>query len=132
MAFYHGKDGVFKVGANTVAECQEWSVEDEVDVAPAPAQGQEWERINTGEKRWSGSLTCWHDMTDTNGQLAIDDAGNSVTLNLYPEGETSGLRELTGTAIVTKVTHGSAQGDNVPITIEFRGNGALTKNLVTP
>lgn len=62
------------------------------------------------------TLTVERDSADTNGQAALDTAfgdGTTVTLNLYPEGKTSGNIEITGTAYVTDRGNLTGQKNNV-------------------
>jgi hypothetical protein len=49
---------------------------------------------------WSGSVDCYHDETDTSGQMALD-PGSSVELYLYPEGADSADTYFTGTVLIT-------------------------------
>jgi len=81
---------------------------------------------SSGIKEWSGSMTCHWDETDTNGQVAMT-VGASVTLNLYPEGATTGDKYYTGTATITErgITT-RMDGDTIRATFSFLGNGSLT------
>ena len=63
--------------------------------------------------------------TDTTGQGALT-AGTSVTLNLYPEGDTTGYTYYTVTAIVTSISRANAIGSLVTATFSFQGTNALT------
>lgn len=124
MGTHHGKDGVVKVAANTVAEVKEFSVESQTEIVDDTVMGDAWKTHLAGQKSWSGSLTCNWDETDTNGQEALTD-GASVTLNLYPEGADTGDKYLSGTATITGITVGAAVDGVVSRTFTFTGNGAL-------
>ena len=80
---------------------------------------------------FSGSLDCFWDETDTNGQGALTN-GASVTLNLYPEGDTNGDTYYSGTALVTGVSRSASFDGMVEATISVQGTGALTSATVTP
>lgn len=129
MATYHGKDGLVKIGANTVAETTEWSLTQEIETTDDTVQGDSWKTHLVGMKSWSGSVNCFWDETDTNGQEALV-VGASVTLNLYPEGATSGDTYYTGTATVTNVAIGAAKDSVVTRNFTFMGNGAVTEATV--
>lgn len=129
MATHHGNAGSVAVGANSVAEIDEWSVEETTDTADDSAMGDAWHTHLTGQKSWRGSLTCHWDETDTNGQQALSN-GASVTLNLYPEGSGSTATYKTGTATVTRVGLTVQKDGVVQRSFEFMGNGALTEATV--
>ena len=129
MATHHGKAGVVKVGSNTVAEVTEFSVEEGVDIADDTVMGDTSKTHLIGIKEWSGSLTCFWDETDTNGQQALT-VGASVTLNLHPEGTGAGATYKTGTATIARVTLSVAKEGIVTRAFQFTGNGALTETTV--
>jgi hypothetical protein len=125
MATVDGNDGVVKVGSNTVAEVTDFSITETVQTKDDTAMGDPWMTKKPGFKSWSGSLTCHWDDTDTTGQGAMT-AGSEVTLNLYPEGDTTGDYQLTGSAIITSVGVTNNKDGIVSRSFSFEGNGALT------
>ena len=74
---------------------------------------------------FSGSVDVFFDDTDSSGQVSLT-IGSSFTLNLAPEGTTSGAYKLSGSAIVTDITRTAAHDGLVEMTIAFQGTGALT------
>lgn len=129
MATHHGKNGVVKVGSNSVAEVRDWNVNETVDTVDDTVQGDTWKTHLAGVPEWDGDMECFWDETDTNGQQALT-IGASVTLNLYPEGAGSGATYKTGTASVTGVSIGVPHDGGVSRRITFKGNGALTESTV--
>lgn len=131
MANHTGIDGLVKVSTNTVAEVQDWSITESAAVVPDSTQNDTWETNKPGMKSWSGSINALWDETDTTGQEALL-IGTEVTLNLYPEGATTGDKFWTGAAIITSrgVTVPNDQG-MITCAISFTGNGALTYGTVT-
>mgnify|MGYP000498301311 CR=1 FL=1 len=125
MATHHGNDGSVAVGANTVAEITEFSVNETGETADDSAMGDTARSHKGGKVSWTGILSCWWDETDTDGQEALT-VGASVTLNLYPEGSGSGARYATGTATITEVGVTTPQDGIVTRSFSFQGNGALT------
>lgn len=127
MATHWGVEGVVKVGSVTVAEVSQFEVTEKSNPVEDNALGDTWKShiANSGLKEWSGSLTCNWDETDTNGQGALR-AGQSVTLNLYPEGASTGDIYFTGLASI--VEYGVSVGLDGVITAKFSftGNGALS------
>ena len=129
MATHHGNNGSVSVGANGVAEIDNWTVREAADTADDSAMGDTWKSHLAGMYEWSGSLTCHWDETDTNGQEALT-RGASVTLNLYPEGSGAGATYKTGTATITEITIDVNRNGVVSRSFNFQGNGALTQTTV--
>lgn len=127
MATFTGKSGAVKVGTNAIAEVKDWSINQTAETADSTSLSSAggWRTHNQTLKAQEGSLNCFWDDTDANGQGALT-IGASVTLNLYPEGETSGDEEYSGTATITGITINSAVDGNVEASFTFQGNGALT------
>tara|TARA_B100001059_G_C17834531_1_gene587009 strand:+ start:3016 stop:3405 length:390 start_codon:yes stop_codon:yes gene_type:complete len=110
MATHAGKEGLVKVGSNTVAEVRTWTINTNADVIEDTAMGDTARTYLSGLTSADASVDLFWDETDTNGQVALA-PGSSVTLVLYPEGSTSGDTYYTGTAIVTsKSITGSFDG----------------------
>lgn len=126
-----GNEGVVKVGANAVVEVRSFELNEAVDPVEDTAMGDTHKThiAGSGHKEWSGTITCWWDKGDTNGQEALT-IGASVTLNLFPEGDASGSRQISGLASITGIGVPVNMGDVVERTFEFRGNGALTRSNV--
>lgn len=129
MTVAHGNSGIVKSGANSVAEVQSWSYEEsDVAVVELTSMGDAAASyLASGCKRGSGSIECYLDEADTDGQLTLT-PGASVTVALYPEGDASGKTEYTGTVIVETVSRsGPKDGPNA---VTFSYQGALTRGTV--
>ena len=74
-------------------------------------------------------MDVFWDETDSSGQGALS-IGSEVTLNVYPEGDTTGDTYYTGSAIVTGVSRTGAFDGLVEASISVQGNGALTESTV--
>ncbi len=126
MANFHGSLGVVKVATNTVAEVTSFEVSERAAFAEDTTLADTDVTYNTTNiNSWSGSLTCFWDDTDTNGQEALT-AGASVTLHLLPEGTTTGDEDLNGTALIEEVSVTVQKGAITERTFSFVGSGALT------
>lgn len=126
MANHHGSEGVVRVGANTVAEVISFSFSQQAEYAETTTLSDTDKKYNTvAIKSWSGSLTCFWDETDTNGQVAIAPGAN-VALVLAPEGADTGDTRYSGNALVTEITRTVNRGAITEISFNFQGNGALT------
>lgn len=129
MANHKGSEGTIKVGANTVAELNGWSLEEQAETIEDTNLGDTAKTFKVGNTSWSGSVDCFWDETDTTGQGAMT-IGAEVTLNLYPEGDTSGDTYYTGSAIITGSSKAAAINGMVTQSFSFQGNGALTSSTV--
>lgn len=125
MANHTGVDGVVKVGTAAVAEVRNWSVNETADTIEDSTMNDTSKTFQAGMKSWSGSLTAFWDETDTTGQVALT-VGSSATLNLYPEGSTTGDIYYSGSAIINSIGVSVPTNGMVERTIGFQGNGALT------
>jgi len=129
MTTYHGKNGVVKIGANTVAEVTGFSLTTAIALAGDNVQGDDWDTHLNGRKSWNGTIDARYFPGDTNGQAALEE-GDSVSLELQPIGGTSGLQNFTGTATVAGLTVTSENEDVVTVQFQFTGNGALTRGTI--
>ncbi len=130
MATAHGKDGAVEVGGTAVAEVVDFQITETANTAEDTVMGDDWETHLVGTKTWNGSLTCRYDNDDATGQGALT-VGESVSLALYPEGNSGGNEEKTGTATITEVTRTVQRDSVVEKSFNFLGSGALTTNSVT-
>ena len=129
MSTYDGNDGVVKVGANTVAEVKSWAIEETMDTKEDTAMGDNEKTYKAGKTEWSGSLDCFWDKSDTNGQVAMT-VGSSVSLSLYPAGEASGDLYYSGTALIKSVSPSGEHEGLVERSFSFQGSGALAQLTV--
>lgn len=125
MATHHGKDGTCKVGANTVAEIKNWSLDESADTVEDSAMGDSAKTYIVGMTDASGTITCHWDETDTTGQEAMT-IGSSVTLNLYPEGADTGDTYATMTALINSVGVSVDMGDIIERSFGFQVTGGVT------
>ncbi len=125
MAVHKGSEGVVKILTNTVAEVRDWSLEETAETIDSTQLSDSAKTFEVGTTSWSGSVNAFWDETDTNGQVAMS-AGASVTLNLYPEGATSGDTFGSGTAIISSISKSGGIDGLVEASFSFQGSGALT------
>ena len=130
MATHKGSEGTVKVGANAIAEIRSFSISETGDTIEDTTMGDAARTYKPSLTSWSGSVEVYWDETDTNGQVALT-VGAEVTLNVYPEGSSTGADYLTGSAIVTGRTINSSFDGMVEASITVQGNGALTADTVS-
>lgn len=129
MATHVGKDGAVYVGANAVAEIRDWSLEQTSEVVADTTMGDAWVTNKPTLKSWTASFNAYWDETDTSGQGSLT-VGSEITLNLYPEGNTSGDTYWSGAAIITSVSNSASFDGLVEASFSVTGNGALSESTV--
>lgn len=129
MATHTGSEGVIKSGANTVAEVRSYTVSETGDTIEDTSMGDASRTYKAGLKTWTASVEAFWDETDTNGQGSFD-VGASVTLNVYPEGSSTGDMYYTGSAIVTGKTINGTFDGMVEASFTLQGTGALSETTI--
>ena len=129
MAVHKGSEGTVKVGSNAIAEIRSYSIEETGDTIETSTMGDTARTYVPSLTSWSGSVDVYWDETDTTGQGALT-TGTEVTLNVYPEGDTTGDAYYTGLAIVTGVSRTASFDGLVEASISLQGTGALTSTTV--
>ena len=72
MATHIGRDGVIKVGANTVAELRSFSIEETADTVEDTVMSDTARSFISTLTSFTGSADVYWDESDTNGQGALD------------------------------------------------------------
>lgn len=129
MANHKGSEGYVKVGSNTVSEVRDWSLTISSDTVEDTTMGDSARTYKPSLTSASGSVTCYWDETDSTGQGAMA-AGSEITLNLYPEGSTTGDTYYTMSAIITEEGASASFDGMVEATFSFQANGAVTTSTV--
>ena len=130
MATHTGSEGTVKIVANAIAEIRSYTIDETGDTIEDTTMGDSARTYKAGLKDFTGSVDVYWDETDTNGQMACT-VGSSITLNVYPEGSTSGDTYYTGTALVTGFSVTGSFDGMVEASITFQGTGGLSKTTVS-
>jgi hypothetical protein len=129
MATHKGSEGTVKSGANAIAEIRSYTITEIADVLEDTSMGDSSRTYLSSLKTFTGSIDCFWDETDTNGQLTLD-PGSTVTINIYPEGSTSGDTYYTGSVIITEKSVTASFDGMVEASFSFQGTGALSETTV--
>lgn len=130
MATHKGSEGTVKISSNAIAEVRTWSINQTADTIEDTTMGDTARTYQSSLTSWDGSVDVYWDETDTTGQGACT-IGSSITLNVYPEGATTGDTYFSGTAIVTGISNTASFDGMVEASITFRGTGALSVSTVS-
>jgi predicted secreted protein len=120
-----GKGGSVMLGANKIAEIENWSLDlgaDDIEVTNFDSEG--WKEYLAGLKEWSGSIEGNFKPDDTNGQKAILNAwmnGEALSFTFKVDATTS----FTGSALV-KPSIEVPVDDKASFSCDVQGTGALT------
>jgi len=125
MANHKGSEGTVKVGSNAIAEIRGWEFTETAELIEDTELGDAAKTFQPGNTGASGSVQCFWDETDSSGQGALT-AGASVTLNLYPEGASTGDKYFTCTALVTSIQRSAAINGMVEAVFGWTANGAVS------
>lgn len=129
MARYKGKDGSIQVGGTDVGEVEGFDLTDTANEMEADILGQDWTDAEAGKRTMTGTVNVLHDPSGAQQSALIP--GATVTLNLFPTGDTTGLEEISGSFLVTERTRSTTAGDLVKSTISVRNKGTVTFGTVT-
>ena len=129
MANHIGNSGDVAIGANIVAEIVSWALTENANVVDDTVLGDASTTHKAGLKSWSGSVSCYWDETDTNGQEAMV-VGASVAMHLRPEGAGATNIDFNGTATIVSIERSVANDSIVTANFNFTGNGDLTRSVL--
>ena len=128
MATHSGSEGLVKVGGNTLAEVRSFTLDISGEVIEDTSMGDSFRSYKAGLGTYTASVECFFDETDT-AQNALD-VGSSLTLELYPEGASSGDTYFSGTVIVTGKSVNSSFDGMVEVAFTAQGTGGITETTV--
>tara|TARA_R100000231_G_scaffold39561_1_gene34341 strand:+ start:49 stop:435 length:387 start_codon:yes stop_codon:yes gene_type:complete len=128
MATHAGSEGLVKVGGNTLAEVRSFTLDISGEVIEDTSMGDSFRSYKAGLGTYTASVECFFDETDT-AQNALD-VGSSLTLELYPEGASSGDTYFSGTVIVTGKSVNSSFDGMVEVAFTAQGTGGITETTV--
>jgi hypothetical protein len=130
MATHIGRDGILKVGANTVAELRSFSIEETTDTVEHTVMTDTVRSFTPTVTSFTGSADVYWDETDTTGQGALT-VGATATIGFYPEGDAVGDTYYTGSIIVTGVSRSASFDGMVEASITFQGTADGSGNGLT-
>ncbi len=128
MATFKGNDGVVLIGTDVMAEVISFSVDETADTIEDTVMGDTSKTYKASFTDFTATVETYFDDTDT-AQQAVT-AGDTVTLNLQMEGNTSSDHKLTGSAIVTSRSIGVTSDGINTATYSLQGTGGLTETVV--
>ena len=124
MARHKGHKGYAEVGTTEISERVSFDIEITSNELDASTMGNEWTDTDGGQLSASGSIEVFYDPSDAGqGDLEV---GSTITLKLYPGGDTAGLEEISGSFLITSSSIAVPVGDLVKKTIQVKNKLAVT------
>jgi predicted secreted protein len=132
-ATYTGESGVVKFSndgsaVTAVASVRSFTIDQETQTIESTVMGSGSRSYLPGLKQFSGSMDVFF-RDDNEGQTSLFDAiggaNGSTAIELYPSGETTGVK-LSGNVIITGHSITANFDGMTEASITFQGDGALT------
>jgi hypothetical protein len=117
------------VGSGSVAEIKSFSLTVANDVIETTPMGVSFKSFTAGLSEASGEITCHLDVSDTDGQESLT-IGSEVSLDLRPNGDSSGSPKFTLTGIVNNIAISQTINDIVERSFSFQGTGGVTQSTI--
>ena len=128
MATHTGSEGTVKIGSATLGDIRSFNLNITTDVIEDTSMGDSFRSFKAGLSQFTADLEVFFDETDA-AQNALDPAAQ-LTLELYPEGASSGDTYFTGTVIVTSKTVTSTVDGMVEASFTAQGTGGITETTL--
>lgn len=127
MAVMAGKDGLIKVGTNTIGYIDNFSININNSTSEVNSLGKSWkEYIETG-KDWSGSASGSLDYADLAQKEIVDKMLADTSGEFTIEMKVNSALTLTGSVIFNSLSPSGSWGDKISVSFNFVGSGALSK-----
>jgi len=119
MATFSGKDGAVYIGNVAVGEVRDWSIEQSANRIDDTVMGDSWMTGKITQRSWTASFNVYYDPATS---IAV---GDLLTLNLYPQGKTTGLKYYNGQAHVTSLSSTASFDGMIEASVSVEGTGEL-------
>jgi hypothetical protein len=127
MGRHTGKNGMFKIGSDTILDLRGFDITETVSDSDTTACGDAAANHETLTTSFSGSVDVLHNSDDTVQSVR---AGDVIAFQGYTEGNASGREVVSGSATVTEVGRSMTYNSEVTKKISIKGRGALSIDTV--
>ena len=129
MATYTGTSGAVYVDVNEVGEVRDFSLEQSAEVVASTTMGDSWVENKATLKAFNASVNMfWTGGSDNQDDFVL---GTQITFVLYPTGNSTGQKKLSGSAIVTGISQSQSFDGMIELSVSVTGTGALTETTVS-
>jgi hypothetical protein len=123
---YNGNAGAIKLGGVVLAEVTGYSLESSTAAIDSTSMGDTARTFIKGLESFTGSADVIYDTAQTTDIAALAGGADAVIIELYPAGDSGGLRKLSGSVLVTGYSVSGALDGMITASITFQGSGDLT------
>lgn len=130
MAKHTGKDGVVKAGPTPTAigHVTGWTINEQIGTTQSRATGQTYVNQYALLRQWNGTVDIELDHADAGQDLLV--VGDKIAVEFYSEGDAAGKSYFSGTALITNKDTASPSDGMATVSVQFAGDGALSKATV--
>jgi predicted secreted protein len=124
MAVMVGNLAKLNIGANTIGEMDNWTLDVQTGLEETQAFGDTWKERTATIREWSGSGTGRLDTADTNGHVATRTAllaGTVLAMRFYVDG----TNYFGGNAFV-QASFSAPENGVITVSYTYTGSGALS------
>lgn len=126
-----GKDGSVEFESGVIAEIRQFKLmEAQASIDANSMSSPNWDKSEGGRKSWSAEMEIFYDPDDA-GQAAVA-TGAIGSFVFYPEGNTSGLDQRTGTGRVESIDLDQSHDGMIEMSIKVVGTGELADWTAVP
>lgn len=125
MAVMAGKNGLIKIGENTVGYIDNFSINANLGSAETSQIGKQWRDYIATCSDWSGSLSGTLDYADAGQKAVIDELLIPTDVAMTGEFKVGPTLTVTGNFFITSVSITGSFADKVAVSINFQGTGEL-------
>jgi len=134
MGTLNGRNASVKKGTYTIANLSSWKIDMPNQEIDTSAFGDTWGKSDVGQRKWSATVSGFCDITDTNGQKAIESAwGSGALINdvkFYLDNTSYWVPDVTTDSDaggrVTSYSIGQSKNGVASIDFTLSGSGPIT------
>jgi hypothetical protein len=134
MAGLSGRGGKITYASGAVAEIGNWTMSDDIDVIEDTAMSNGATSLAKtfiqGNSNKKVQLSGSYDPADSDGQVAMMAATGAANLVLYPEGDGSGKKYWTGSALRTGFQVAGEVNGKINFSASFQFSGTVSYSTV--
>lgn len=127
MAKIAGRDGQLKSGATLIAHVRNWTINETSPQIDLTAMGDSFADQTAGLPSISGQMQLWWDNAADAGQATLDNA-SEFTLEVHPEGDSSGNVQWSVDIAITEVVRTGSHDGGVEMNISWVGRSVVTES----
>lgn len=125
MAVMAGKNGLIKIGDNTVGYIDNFSINVNLGSAETSQIGKQWRDYIATCSDWSGSISGTLDYADAGQKAVVDELMTPTDVAMTGEFKVGPTLTVTGDFFITSVSITGSFADKVAVSINFQGTGEL-------